>query len=276
MGALDGQVVVFTGAGAGIGRAVVTRYASEGARVVAVDITDKVKELADELGGVVIPVVADVRSWEGNVQAVAAATEAWGRVDVFVGNAGITDAARPLEDIPGHQLKAGFDELFGVNVLAPLLGVRAALDELIRSRGSVILTGSFAGANAAGGGVLYTASKHAVQGLVRQLAYELAPDVRVNGVAPGVAPTRLKGTTALGQAATDSVLDGTREALPLQEIPTVDAYSGIFTLLASRSEAAVMTGTMVSADSGLSVRGIARPGGRVGRTDAGASSGESR
>ncbi|MEU9020323.1 SDR family NAD(P)-dependent oxidoreductase [Actinomadura sp. NPDC048394] len=263
MGSLEGQVVVFTGAGSGIGRAVVTRYAAEGARVVALDVSEKVTELKAELGDRVVPVVADVRSWEGNVQAVQTALDTWGRLDVFVGNAGITDAARPLEDIPGDRLAAGFEELFGVNVLAPILGVRAALDALVETRGSVILTGSFAGSNAAGGGVLYTASKHAVEGLVRQLAYELAPDVRVNGVAPGVAPTRLKGTSTLGQTATDSVLDGTREALPLQEIPGIDAYSGIFTLLASRSDSAVMTGTMVTADSGLGIRGIARPGGRV-------------
>jgi 2,3-dihydroxy-2,3-dihydrophenylpropionate dehydrogenase len=140
--------------------------------------------------------------------------------------------------------------------------VRAALDDLIASHGTVILTGSFASFNAVGGGVLYTASKHAVLGLVRQLAYELAPDGRVNGVAPGVAPTRLRGLSALGQQATDSVLDGTRQALPLQEVPEAGSYSGIFTLLAS-SDSAAMTGTMVTVDSGLSIRGIAKPGGRV-------------
>ncbi|MQY14149.1 Cis-2,3-dihydrobiphenyl-2,3-diol dehydrogenase [Streptomyces sp. RB5] len=265
MGVLDGQTVVLTGAGSGIGRAVVRRYAAEGARVVAVDITERVGELSAELGEAVIPVVADVATWEGNVRAVRTALDAWGRLDVFVGNAGITDSARPLEDIPGDALPAAFGELFGVNVLAPMLGVRAALDALIASHGAVILTGSFAGSSAAGGGVLYTASKHAVEGLVRQLAYELAPDVRVNGVAPGVAPTRLRGTSALGQGMADSVLDGTKEALPLQEVPDTDAYGGVFTLLASRTDAGVMTGTMITADSGLAIRGIARPGGRVGR-----------
>src|SRR5690606_13859137 len=135
----------------------------------------------------------------------------FGPVDVFVGNAGITDGARALAEIPGEQVGAAFGELFGVNVLAPMLGVRATVDDLIATRGAVILTGSFAGEHAAGGGALYTASKHAVLGLVRQLAYELAPDVRVNGVAPGVAPTRLRGTSALGQGRSDSVLDGTQE-----------------------------------------------------------------
>lgn len=264
MNALAGKVVVLTGAGAGIGRAVVRRYVAEGARVVAVDVSVGVETLAAELGDAVLPVVCDVRSWEGNVAAAAAAVDQWGRIDVFVGNAGITDAATPLEAIAGADLPGAFDELFGVNVLAPMLGVRACLDHLVSSNGSVILTGSFASFNAAGGGALYTASKHAVHGLVRQLAYELAPDVRVNGVAPGVAPTQLKGVTTLGQGAADSVLDGTELALPLQEVPDVEAYCGVFTLLAS-DESRVMTGSLLTADSGLSIRGIAKPGGRVRR-----------
>lgn len=256
--------MVFTGAGAGIGRAVVTRFVHEGARVVAVDVAaEGLEQLRDELGDAIEPVVADVRSWEGNLAAVEQATARFGRLDVFVGNAGVTDWARPLDDIEGTDLPGAFHELFAVNVLAPLLGVRAASKQLIAARGTVILTASYASFHAAGGGVLYTASKHAVLGIVRQLAYEYAPDVRVNGVAPGVAPTRLGGVAALGQQAQDSVLQGTRAALPLQEIPSTDAYSGVFTLLASPAESGVMTGTVISADSGLDIRGLARPGGRV-------------
>lgn len=264
MGVLDGKVVVLTGAGAGIGRAVVRRYVAEGARVVAVDISPRVEELGQELGDAVVPLTGDVSTWETNQAAAVAARDTWGRIDVFVGNAGIFDGMVPLEDIPGEQLPSAFHELLGVNVLGPLLGVRACTDELIANRGAVVITGSFAGTNTAGGGVLYTASKHALHGAVKQLAYELAPTVRVNGVAPGVAPTQLKGVAALGQTAGDAVLDGTREVLPLQEVPDVEAYAGVFTLLASE-ESAAMTGTMVTVDSGLGIRGIAKPGGRVGR-----------
>lgn len=263
-GRLAGKVIVFTGSATGIGRSVVTRYVAEGARVVAADVSPGVHALGEELGEAVIPVVGDARTWEGNVAAVQTALDAWGRLDVFVGNAGLTDGAVMLEQIPGEKLKDAFDELFQVNVLAPLLGARAAFDALVATRGAVILTGSFASENASGGGALYTASKHAVLGLVRQLAYEFAPDIRVNGVAPGVAPTRLRGLAALGQEATDSVLDGTSNVLPLQEVGGVDAYDGIFTLLAS-DDSRVMTGAMVTADSGLGIRGLARPGGRVSR-----------
>lgn len=267
MGALDDKVVVFTGCAAGIGRATVARFVAEGARVVAVDVSPAVETLPADLGelaGAVIPVRGDVSTWEVNQAAARAAVDAWGRIDVFVGNAGIFDGMTPLEDIAGGRLASAFQELYAVNVLGPMLGVRACLDELIARRGAVIITGSFAGANTGGGGILYTSSKHALHGAIRQLAYELAPTVRVNGVAPGVAATQMRGIAALGQSAADAVIDGTRDALPLQQIPEFDAYAGVYTLLASE-ESAAMTGSIVSIDSGLGVRGIARPGGRVGR-----------
>jgi NAD(P)-dependent dehydrogenase (short-subunit alcohol dehydrogenase family) len=264
-GRLAGKVVVFTGTASGIGLSAVRRFVNEGARVVAVDRSPAVLDATSDLGSAVQPVVADVSTWEGNLSAVEAAVDRWGQLDVFVGNAGITDGARALEDIDGPSLGSAFHELFSVNVLALMLGARAALPHLITSNGAIIFTGSFASTNAAGGGALYTASKHAVLGLVRQLAYEFAPDVRVNGIAPGVAPTRLRGLSALGQSATDSVLDGTERILPLQAVPALDDFDGIFTVLAS-DEARAMTGSMVSVDSGLSVRGLARPGGRVHAT----------
>lgn len=261
-GRLNGKVVVFTGAGGGIGLSATRRFVAEGAKVVAVDISERVAEATDDLGDAVLPFVADVSTWEGNRDAVTAAVERWGRLDCFVGNAGITDGARPLEDIAGDHLGNAFHEIFDVNVLAPLLGARASVDPLTETNGSIILTASFASSHAAGGGALYTASKHAVLGLVRQLAYEFAPDVRVNGVAPGVAPTRLTGIGALGQGATDSVLDGTERILPLQRVPDVSDFDGAFLMLAS-DDSAIMTGSIITADSGLSVRGLSRPGGRV-------------
>ncbi|WP_103943545.1 SDR family NAD(P)-dependent oxidoreductase [Thermomonospora echinospora] len=264
MGALEGKSVILTGAGAGIGRAVVARYVAEGARVVAVDIDEEgLASLADECGGAVVPLAVDVRSWEGNVAAVRTAVTEFGGLDVLVVNAGITDGARPLLDIDGPDLTGAFQELFAVNVLAGLLAVRAAADALIASRGAVIMTGSYASFHASGGGALYTASKHALLGVVRQLAYELAPDVRVNGIAPGIAPTRLRGIDALGQERSDSVLEGTAAVLPLQEVPSTESYGGLYTLLANATDSGHVTGTMISADSGLSIRGLARPGGRV-------------
>lgn len=261
---LAGKVAIVTGGGAGIGRGVVKRFVDEGARVAAVDISrDNVESLRQEYPSAVLPVVADVSTWDGNRKAVAAVLGAFGRLDVFVGNAGIYDHGAALESMSGDELALGFDELFAVNVKGYLLGVRASLDALLKSGGSVVLTASYASFAPSGGGVLYTASKHAVVGLVRQLAYELAPDIRVNGVAPGIAPTTLSGVRALRQQPRSSVLEGTAQNIPLQEIPSAAAYGGLYAFLASDTDAAHITGSIYSADSGLSIRGLARPGGRV-------------
>src|SRR3546814_13245073 len=89
------------------------------------------------------------------------------------------------------------DELFGVNVKGYVLLAKASLPALVRSGGSLVYTVSNAGFDPAGGGVLYTASKHAVVGLIRQLAFEFAPPVRVNGVAPGPIDTALRDRTSV-------------------------------------------------------------------------------
>ena len=261
------RAVLVTGAAGGIGRGIVRRFLREGAQVAAVDRDEQaLARLADENGPNVLPIVADVSSWSANRDAVAQTIDQFGGLDVLVGNAGIYDHATPLAAIPGDQLESAFDELFAVNVSSYLYAARAAAGPLATRRGCMIFTASYASFSPAGGGILYTAAKHAVLGIIRQLAYELAPDVRVNGVAPGVAPTRLAGITALGQAPRDSVLPGSAGALPLGAVPDADAYGGLYTMLAS-PDAAAMTGSIITADSGLAVRGIASPNGSADRPD---------
>ena len=103
------------------------------------------------------------------------------------------DYGAGVVDTDAEALDKAFDELFAVNVKGYLLGVKAAVPPLIESGGSVLLTASMSSTHAGIGGVVYTASKHAVVGLVRQLAFELAPRVRVNGVAPGFMRTDIRG-----------------------------------------------------------------------------------
>ena len=147
---------------------------------------------------VVAGVVADVTSAEDNERAVAEGLDRFGQIDVFIGNAGIFDFGASFVDTPIDRLEEGFDELFALNVKGYLLGVKAAVNALIESGGSVLLTASMSSWHAGVGSVVYTASKHAVVGLVRQLAHELAPKVRVNGVAPGFMRTDIRGPKALG------------------------------------------------------------------------------
>lgn len=254
---LAGQVVIVTGAGGGIGQGIVDRFVHEGARVTAVDSdAERLEALAGHYGDAVKTMVVDVADWDANRGAVDATLKAFGRLDCFVGNAGIFDHGMRLDAMDGSDIPRAAAELLGVNLVGYLLGVRAAVDALRASRGNVILTGSFASTEPSGGGILYTISKHGVVGAVRQLAYELAPDIRVNGVSPGVAPTVLKGVSSLGQVEQSAVFPGTEALLPLARMPEPRDFGGIYAFLASR-DAAHITGSMFPVDSGLAVRGIA-------------------
>jgi NAD(P)-dependent dehydrogenase (short-subunit alcohol dehydrogenase family) len=264
MGTLEGQSAVVVGAAGGIGRAVVLRYLAEGARVVAVDRNeDRLVELAAACAGVgegrLVTVAGDASTWETSQRMVQVAVEQVGGLDVLVSCVGVWDQGVRLVDVPGNRLGEALDEAFRVNVGSILLNVRAAVPELAKRRGRVVVTSSFASYRSSGGGVLYTAAKHAVTGVVTQLAYELAPAIRVNGVAPGVAKTVMSGLRSLDQEPMDSVLPGTEKMLPLQELPEVEDYAGIYVLLGSPSESAAMTGAVVVADSGLLVHGLAAP-----------------
>jgi len=268
VGWLEGDVAVITGAGSGLGRALVDRFVAEGARVVAVDrAPERIEEVIRTHGAAVAGVVGDVTHYDDNAAAVQQALDGFGRLDAFVANAGMFDYGAGVLDTPAEALGRAFDELFAVNVKAYLLGVKAAAAALAESRGSVLMTASMSSTHAGIGGVVYTASKHAVVGLVRQLAHELAPAVRVNGVAPGFMGTDIRGPQALGQgdrtpSSVPGLEDLARNAVPLGFLPRPADYTGHYVQLASRQNAAATTGVVVACDGGLDVRGIGmtRPG----------------
>lgn len=267
MGWLEGDVALVTGAGSGLGRALVDRFVAEGARVVALDrAADRVAAVEADHAGAVVGVVGDVTTTVDNERAVAAALDAFGRLDTFVGNAGMFDYGAGVRDTPAEALSQAFDELFALNVKGYLLGVKAAADALVQHRGSVVLTASMSSTHAGVGGVVYTASKHAVVGLVRQLAHELAPEVRVNGVAPGFMRTDIRGPQALGLGEqTPGQVPGLEQlavgSVPLGFLPHPRDYTGHYVQLAARAEAAATTGVVVACDGGLDVRGLPRPAG---------------
>ncbi|SFL29912.1 3-(cis-5,6-dihydroxycyclohexa-1,3-dien-1-yl)propanoate dehydrogenase [Geodermatophilus ruber] len=254
MGRLDNTTVLVTGGGSGLGRAIVSGFVEEGARVVVFDRSkEKLDDVAVSFGEAVRTVAGDVTSVADNEAAVAAAVDAFGGLDVLIGNAGIWDFNASLDATGTDELASGFDELFGVNVKGYLLGAKAALPALRASRGSMVFTLSNAAFYPGGGGPLYVASKHAGVGLVRQLAYELAPEVRVNAVAPGGMATDLRGPGSMGLA--DQSIT---RAMPIQDIMrehgalkmdiTAEHYVGTYVLLASK-EAATATGAVFDISS---------------------------
>jgi len=256
MARLDGYRTIVTGAGSGIGRAVVARYLDEGAEVLAVVRNPADVAELETLGARVL--IGDVSQPDTAERAVAQAVSEFGGLDTFVANAGLWDFHRRLERQSAEGLREGFDEIFGVNLLAPLFAARAAIATLRQSRGSLIVTGSNACFLAGGGGVLYTASKFALRGLVMQLAKELAPDVRVNGVAPGATDTALSGPAAMNLAERELNGDADRVAAmagypPLGRISQPSDHASLYVLLAARTESAYVTGAMFASDGGLTI-----------------------
>ena len=166
------------------------------------------------------------------------------------------------EDLPDdHRFDEAFTQIFELNVKAMLAGAKAAAPHLRASRGSLVMTASNAGLHPGGGGPIYTAAKHAVVGLVKQLAYELAPDVRVNAVAPGGMRTAISSPPALSHLAM-SIDDIPMEQListvsPLEFLPQPADYVGWYVTLASASDALTMTGSVIDCGGGEAVRGRA-------------------
>src|SRR3954471_12946196 len=143
MGWLDGQVAPVTGGGSGIGRAVVARYIEEGARVAVMErIATRADDAKREFGEAAIGIAGDVASLADNKRAVAETVRAFGRLDIFVGNAGIFDMHEKIANLDEEKLGRAFDELFAVNVKGCVFGVKAALPELRKTAGCVIFTAS--------------------------------------------------------------------------------------------------------------------------------------
>lgn len=258
---LADQVAIVTGAASGIGRAVTTRFVEEGARVVAIDLSPTVRDLGNAN---VACVVGDATTPETIRSGIEVALARWDRLDTFVGNVGVFDYYRPFAAYEPDAFTDAVAEFMNVNVTSHLIGVACCLEALSASRGSVVLTGSGAGSFPNGGGVLYTASKHALHGVVRQLAAELAPTIRVNAVAPGGTRTSLSGAVTLGD--TDRQLDkwaplaeAMETGTPLGFLAEPEDHASIYVLLASRSESSAMTGAIIPSDGGLVVRGRPQP-----------------
>lgn len=251
MGWLDGKVALVTGGGSGIGRAVVERFIKEGAHVGILDrSTARVQQLQKDLGDTVVAIQGDVTRLDDNEQSVSQTVRAFGQLDIFVGNAGIFDGHSTLVDLPKEKLSSAFDELFGVNVKGYFLGAKSALPELLKTKGLMIFTVSPAGFFPVGGGILYVASKHAIAGMVRRLAYELAPDVRVNGVAPGGTLTDLRGPESLKMGERSIARANIRQeergrAAQPSRLAAPQDHAGTYVFLASQENSSAVTGAII-------------------------------
>ncbi|MFT4021138.1 MAG: SDR family NAD(P)-dependent oxidoreductase, partial [Acinetobacter sp.] len=153
MGWLKDEVALITGGGSGLGLALVERFIDEGAHVgVLQRSASKVAALKARYGAKVVVVEGDVAQYQDNLKAVHETVQHFGKLDCFIGNAGIWDHYADIVNMSGEQLDKAFDEIMGINTKAFILGAKAALDELTTTEGSIIFTLSNAALYSAGGG----------------------------------------------------------------------------------------------------------------------------
>jgi NAD(P)-dependent dehydrogenase (short-subunit alcohol dehydrogenase family) len=193
---IGGRVAFVTGGATGVGRAVCEALAARGARGIGVGFYQGDGELAAEAcialadkGASAVPVPVDVRD-EAQVRAgVAKVADAWGTIDILVNSAGRTTP------VPVKDLDAITDELWNdimdTNLRGTFYTCRATAPYLKRQRGAIVNIGSIGGMRGPGSCIPYSLSKAGVHRLTALLALALAPEVRVNAVAPGLVPTRL-------------------------------------------------------------------------------------
>ncbi|MFE0419293.1 SDR family NAD(P)-dependent oxidoreductase [Streptomyces tendae] len=257
-GRLDGLSMLVTGGGSGIGAAVTLAYLREGATVTAIErSTDHAAALRHAAQGLPLHVVeGDATAPDVVTAATDVAIAAGGRVDQLTCCVGVFDHYVSLRELSVAELLAAAEETWRLNVLSTLVAVHAAWPVLQDARGSVTLTLSESAFHPVGGGVLYGSSKWALRGVVQHLSADLAPQVRVNGVAPGgTTGTRFSGLHSLGRGATTVDARAGRDeriaaGTSLHVKPAPEDHAGAFVYLADPVAARIVTGVIVNSDGG--------------------------
>jgi NAD(P)-dependent dehydrogenase (short-subunit alcohol dehydrogenase family) len=245
---MSSPVVLITGALTGIGRATAVVFAKQGARVVVSGRREQQgRELAAELqalGAEAIFVQADVRDEKDVRSLLDQSVKRFGRVDIAVNNAG-TEGLRGLVT---EQTAESYAATFDSNVLGVLLSMKHELRVMLSQKsGSIVNVSSAYGSVGAAGASVYVASKHAVEGLTKSAALEVAgTGVRVNVVAPGTTDTGML-TRFTNTAENKAALVST---VPLKRLGTPEEIAEVIAFVGSAA-ASYMTGASIPVDGGM-------------------------
>ena len=244
---LEGKVVLVTGGATGIGRAIVDAFTSAGATGAVLDVAEPAA-LPDgwRFWRCDVSVEADLKA------AMDDAAGSFGRLDIVVANAGVVPEWSESESIDLDE----WDRVFGINVRGVMATIKHAVQPMKRAGGAIVVLGSLNSRRAHPRQCLYTATKHAVLGIVRATALDLGRHgIRVNAVGPGPIATdalvkRVEKRAGEGQPPAAEVLEGFANDAALGRIATVEDVAATVVFLASPGSAAI-TGQIVPIDGGL-------------------------
>lgn len=253
MARLQGKTAIITGATGGIGEATAKLFIREGANVMLVGrSTEKLKETSTRLGVKqgLAQSVADATDEKATAAAVEAAVKAFGGVDILFANAGNEGLLKPIETYS----TAEFEQVLQTNVTGVWLAIKHCVEPMKqRGAGSIIATSSVAGVIGFANSSPYIASKHAVCGLVKAAALELAASgIRVNAIAPGAIDNRMFQSlvSQLSPQNPGAMREGIQSSIPMKRYGTNEEIANLALFLAS-DEASYSTGAIYMADGGL-------------------------
>ena len=250
MGRLEGKSVIITGAGSGIGRAASLLFTGEGARLIAVDRTEGVKETVEQVrkaGGTADAVIADAGSEKDVIAFIDQAVSSYGRLDAIWANAGVSGGLVPLAE----QTVEHWQEILRINLIGPFLAIKYSMPHMIKQKyGSIVCTASVAGLKSGASGHPYASSKAGVISLVQTTAYSLSgTGVRINAVCPGLIETGM--TKPVFDRARERGTDGKIGQLnPLKRAGQPHELAAMGLFLAS-DDASYVNGQAIPVDGGL-------------------------
>lgn len=242
---LENKVAIITGGSTGIGLAITKAYLKEGARVAMAaysenELDDAVKELSKDYEGKVIGVRCDVKSLDDVKNVVDTTFKKFGRIDVLINNAGITNS-KSTEDVTDEE----FLNMFDVNTFGPFRFMREVIPYMKENGGSIINTSSMVGSYGAPHQAAYSASKFAINGLTKACSKELGRfGIRVNAVAPGAVMTNM-----VRESTTDEQKAMLSKLCPLGRISNPEELAGAYVYLGS-DESSFTNGTIIAIDGG--------------------------
>jgi NAD(P)-dependent dehydrogenase (short-subunit alcohol dehydrogenase family) len=250
---LHDRVALVTGGGSGIGRSAAIGYAGEGAKVVVagrrqVELEETVRSIIAS-GGEAMAVRTDVSMASNVRELIATVVARFGRLDIAFNNAGIEGVFAPIRDLT----ESDFDQVVSINLKGVWLSIKYEVEALLAhgDGGSIVNTSSFLARGAAVGSSAYSASKGALEAMVRALALELGPHgIRINNVLPGVIDTPMFRRLG-GSAAAESLQGYT----PLRRLGRPADVSDVAVWLGT-DEARFVTGQSLLVDGGFTIPGM--------------------